>query len=57
MGWISIAWMGWPLMSVAFTNLSQDHLDYHATMEAYKAAKLRLLDLKTAQWRYHHQRR
>jgi UDP-N-acetylmuramoyl-L-alanyl-D-glutamate--2,6-diaminopimelate ligase len=25
-----------------FTNLSQDHLDYHATMEAYFAAKARL---------------
>ena len=28
-----------------FTNLTQDHLDYHETMEAYRAAKLRLLDL------------
>jgi UDP-N-acetylmuramoyl-L-alanyl-D-glutamate--2,6-diaminopimelate ligase len=26
----------------AFTNLSRDHLDYHATMEDYLAAKLRL---------------
>ena len=25
-----------------FTNLSRDHLDYHATLEAYLAAKLRL---------------
>ncbi|MCY2925678.1 MAG: UDP-N-acetylmuramoyl-L-alanyl-D-glutamate--2,6-diaminopimelate ligase, partial [Planctomycetota bacterium] len=25
-----------------FTNLTGDHLDYHGTMEAYKAAKLRL---------------
>ncbi len=25
-----------------FTNLSQDHLDYHGSMEAYEAAKLRL---------------
>ena len=25
-----------------FTNLSQDHLDYHGTMEAYEAAKWRL---------------
>lgn len=25
-----------------FTNLTRDHLDYHATMEAYLAAKLRL---------------
>jgi UDP-N-acetylmuramoyl-L-alanyl-D-glutamate--2,6-diaminopimelate ligase len=26
----------------AFTNLSRDHLDYHASLEAYLAAKLRL---------------
>ena len=29
----------------AFTNLSQDHLDYHANMDEYRAAKLRLRDL------------
>jgi UDP-N-acetylmuramoyl-L-alanyl-D-glutamate--2,6-diaminopimelate ligase len=28
----------------AFTNLSRDHLDYHPTMAAYLAAKLRLFD-------------
>jgi UDP-N-acetylmuramoyl-L-alanyl-D-glutamate--2,6-diaminopimelate ligase len=28
----------------AFTNLSRDHLDYHATLEAYLAAKLRLFE-------------
>jgi len=28
----------------AFTNLSQDHLDYHGTMEAYFAAKRRLFE-------------
>lgn len=27
----------------AFTNLTQDHLDYHGTMEAYAAAKSKLL--------------
>lgn len=27
-----------------FTNLSRDHLDYHKTMEAYFAAKMRLFD-------------
>lgn len=28
----------------AFTNFSQDHLDYHKTFEAYFAAKMRLFD-------------
>jgi UDP-N-acetylmuramoyl-L-alanyl-D-glutamate--2,6-diaminopimelate ligase len=28
-----------------FTNLSQDHLDYHGTMEAYAEAKARLFDM------------
>jgi UDP-N-acetylmuramoyl-L-alanyl-D-glutamate--2,6-diaminopimelate ligase len=28
-----------------FTNLSRDHLDYHGTLEAYRSAKLRLLEL------------
>ena len=28
----------------AFTNLSRDHLDYHLTIEAYLAAKLRLFE-------------
>src|SRR5690606_8689471 len=28
-----------------FTNLTRDHLDYHQTLEAYRAAKLRLADL------------
>ena len=28
----------------AFTNLSRDHLDHHGTMDAYRAAKLRLFD-------------
>ena len=30
--------------AAAFTNLSQDHLDYHPTLESYLAAKLRLFD-------------
>ena len=30
--------------AVVFTNLTRDHLDYHGTMEAYFAAKSRLLD-------------
>lgn len=33
---------GVKLSAVAFTNFTQDHLDYHPTMEAYLAAKLRL---------------
>jgi len=30
--------------AVVFTNLSRDHLDYHRTMDAYRAAKASLLD-------------
>ncbi|HMT44941.1 MAG TPA: UDP-N-acetylmuramoyl-L-alanyl-D-glutamate--2,6-diaminopimelate ligase [Chakrabartia sp.] len=30
------------IAAAAFTNLSRDHLDYHGTMDAYLAAKLRL---------------
>lgn len=33
---------GVTLKAAAFTNLTRDHLDYHADMEAYLAAKLRL---------------
>lgn len=33
---------GVQLYAGAFTNLTRDHLDYHRTMEAYGAAKLRL---------------
>ncbi|MBU2085502.1 MAG: UDP-N-acetylmuramoyl-L-alanyl-D-glutamate--2,6-diaminopimelate ligase [Alphaproteobacteria bacterium] len=33
---------GVDLAAVAFLNFTQDHLDYHATMEAYLEAKLRL---------------
>jgi UDP-N-acetylmuramoyl-L-alanyl-D-glutamate--2,6-diaminopimelate ligase len=32
------------VMAGAFTNLSRDHLDYHESMEAYFAAKMRLFD-------------
>lgn len=35
--------------AAVFTNLTQDHLDYHGTMENYKAAKFGIFDLaKTA---------
>lgn len=33
---------GLQLAASAFTNFSRDHLDYHGTMEAYFAAKMRL---------------
>lgn len=33
---------GLPVHAAGFTNLSRDHLDYHGTMEAYFAAKLRM---------------
>ena len=35
---------GVSLSAAGFTNLTQDHLDYHATMDAYRTAKLRLFD-------------
>ena len=33
---------GVKVTAAAFTNLSRDHLDYHADMASYLAAKLRL---------------
>lgn len=35
---------GLPVEVGIFTNLTQDHLDYHGTMESYFAAKARLFD-------------
>ena len=35
---------GVKLKAAGFLNLTQDHLDYHGTMGAYRAAKLRLFD-------------
>jgi UDP-N-acetylmuramoyl-L-alanyl-D-glutamate--2,6-diaminopimelate ligase len=35
---------GQPVTAAAFTNLSRDHLDYHADMDSYFAAKMRLFD-------------
>ena len=35
---------GVQLTAAGFTNLTQDHLDYHATMDAYRSAKLRLFE-------------
>jgi UDP-N-acetylmuramoyl-L-alanyl-D-glutamate--2,6-diaminopimelate ligase len=32
------------LAAAGFSNLTRDHLDYHGTMDAYRAAKLRLFD-------------
>jgi UDP-N-acetylmuramoyl-L-alanyl-D-glutamate--2,6-diaminopimelate ligase len=38
---------GVKLHAAGFTNFTQDHLDYHGSMEAYRAAKLRLFDTLT----------
>jgi UDP-N-acetylmuramoyl-L-alanyl-D-glutamate--2,6-diaminopimelate ligase len=35
---------GIPFRAAAFTNLSGDHLDYHGTVEAYRAAKCKLFE-------------
>ncbi|CAN7386676.1 UDP-N-acetylmuramoyl-L-alanyl-D-glutamate--2,6-diaminopimelate ligase [Brevundimonas sp. LjRoot202] len=35
---------GVSLKAAAFTNLTQDHLDYHGDMDSYRAAKLRLFE-------------
>ena len=35
---------GIPVKAAAFTNFSRDHLDYHPSMDAYFAAKMRLFD-------------
>ena len=35
---------GVSLYAAGFTNQTQDHLDYHATMDAYRTAKLRLFE-------------
>jgi UDP-N-acetylmuramoyl-L-alanyl-D-glutamate--2,6-diaminopimelate ligase len=35
---------GVSLAAAAFTNLTRDHLDYHATLDTYREAKLRLFD-------------
>jgi len=35
---------GVELKAAGFLNLTQDHLDYHGTMETYRAAKLRLFE-------------
>ena len=35
---------GVPLAAAAFTNFSRDHLDYHASMEEYFEAKMRLFE-------------
>ncbi len=41
---------GVELSAAAFTNLGRDHLDYHATVEDYLSAKLRLFDTLLPGW-------
>jgi UDP-N-acetylmuramoyl-L-alanyl-D-glutamate--2,6-diaminopimelate ligase len=38
---------GVTLTASGFLNLTQDHLDYHGSMDAYRAAKLRLFEVLT----------
>lgn len=40
---------GLPIAAGIFTNLTQDHLDYHGTMEEYFVAKVRLFETIAAQ--------
>jgi UDP-N-acetylmuramoyl-L-alanyl-D-glutamate--2,6-diaminopimelate ligase len=40
-----LRWRGVEFDVAVFTNLTRDHLDYHGTMEQYRAAKLRLVGL------------
>lgn len=40
---------GLPFAAAIFTNLTQDHLDYHGTMEKYFEAKVRLFEQAAAQ--------
>ncbi len=40
---------GLPFAAGVFTNLTQDHLDYHGTMEAYFVAKVRLFEMIASQ--------
>jgi UDP-N-acetylmuramoyl-L-alanyl-D-glutamate--2,6-diaminopimelate ligase len=40
---------GLPFAAGVFTNLTQDHLDYHGSMEQYYVAKVRLFEMIAAQ--------
>lgn len=40
---------GLPFAASIFTNLTQDHLDYHGTMEKYFEAKVRLFEMAAAE--------
>lgn len=40
---------GLPFAAAIFTNLTQDHLDYHGTMEKYFEAKARLFEMAAAE--------
>ena len=42
------AWTARSSTSAVFTNLTQDHLDFHGSLEAYRGAKARLFELLAA---------
>ena len=44
---------GLPFETAIFTNLTQDHLDYHGSMENYFAAKVRLFEIVASQGHGH----
>lgn len=42
--------LGVPIEIAVFTNLAHEHLDYHGTLEKYRAAKLKLFKNLATEW-------